>query len=97
MSAYMVISVTPRDERKMVEYEQATLAVVSRFGGRPIARDTEAFALENSEAPGIAVILEFPSKQHVRDFYESEEYAPLKEFRHTFATAGALVLDSVEA
>ncbi|WP_375165802.1 DUF1330 domain-containing protein, partial [Streptomyces sp.] len=36
-----------------------------------------------------------PDKQAVRDFYHSEEYAPLKEFRHTFATASALVVDSV--
>ncbi|MGK5550118.1 DUF1330 domain-containing protein [Actinomadura kijaniata] len=93
MSTYMVIHVTPRDEEKMAEYEERTLAVVARYGGRPVARDTSPRALENVEAPAIAVILEFPSKEHVDAFYHSEEYAPLKEFRHSFADAGALILD----
>ncbi|TQM14656.1 DUF1330 domain-containing protein [Pseudonocardia kunmingensis] len=93
MSAYMIISVTPEDEEGFAEYERRTLAVVERFGGRPVARDTASFALEGAVAPGIAVILEFPSKEHVRAFYESEEYAPLKAFRHAIARAGALVMD----
>ncbi|MFE6409924.1 DUF1330 domain-containing protein [Streptomyces sp. NPDC057837] len=95
MSAYMVISVTPQDEDKMREYEARTLDVVAKFGGRPIARDTDCFVLEADQRPGIGVILEFPDKQAVRDFYESEEYRPLKEFRHTFASASALVVAAV--
>ncbi|MEU9558524.1 DUF1330 domain-containing protein [Streptomyces fumanus] len=91
----MVISVTPRDEAKMRDYESRTLEVVSRYGGRPIARDTDTFVLETDQRPGIGVILEFPDKQAVLDFYHSEEYKPLKEFRQTFATASALVVDSV--
>lgn len=92
MSAYMVISVTPDDEEKMREYEARTLEVVSRYGGRPVARDTDCFVLEADQRPAIGVILEFPDKQAVKDFYHSEEYRPLKEFRHTFATASALVV-----
>jgi uncharacterized protein (DUF1330 family) len=95
MSAYMVISVSPRDEEKMQDYETRTLEVVRRYGGRPVARDTESLVLESGRRPDIGVILEFPDKQAVLDFYHSEEYKPLKEFRHTFATAGALVIDSV--
>lgn len=95
MSAYMVISVTPEDEDKMRDYESRTLDVVARYGGRPIARDTDCFVLEADRRPAIGVIIEFPDKQAVRDFYESEEYRPLKEFRHTFATASALVVAGV--
>ncbi|MFF5187380.1 DUF1330 domain-containing protein [Streptomyces sp. NPDC000345] len=95
MSAYMVISVTPRDDEKMRDYESRTLEVVSRYGGKPVARDTECFVLEADERPAIGVILEFPDKQAVLNFYDSEEYKPLREFRHTFATASALVVDSV--
>ena len=91
----MVISVSPRDEEKMRDYESRTLEVVSRYGGKPIARDADCFVLEADERPSIGVILEFPDKQAVLDFYHSEEYAPLKEFRHTFATASARVVDSV--
>ncbi|MFI1976992.1 MULTISPECIES: DUF1330 domain-containing protein [Streptomyces] len=95
MSAYMVISVSPQDDEKMRDYESRTLEVVSRHGGKPIARDADCLVLEADQRPGIGVILEFPDKQAVLDFYNSEDYKPLKEFRHTFATASALVVDSV--
>ncbi|MFJ9036693.1 DUF1330 domain-containing protein [Streptomyces sp. NPDC102406] len=95
MSAYMVISVSPRDEEKMRDYETRTLEVVSRYGGKPVARDTDCFVLEADQRPSIGVILEFPDKQAVLDFYNSDDYKPLKEFRHTFATASALVVDSI--
>ncbi|MEH0823274.1 MULTISPECIES: DUF1330 domain-containing protein [unclassified Micromonospora] len=93
MSAYMIISVTPEDAEKMADYEERTLAVVARYGGRPVARDTDPVVLESDHKPAIAVVLEFPDKQAVLDFYHSPEYAPLKEFRHTFARASALVMD----
>ncbi|BCL25408.1 DUF1330 domain-containing protein [Streptomyces aurantiacus] len=94
MSAYMIISVSPRDQEKMTEYETRTLAVVEKFGGRPVARDTSPEVFETEHRPAIGVILEFPDKQAVLDFYHSEEYRPLKEFRHTFATASALVVEA---
>ncbi|WP_425566355.1 DUF1330 domain-containing protein [Nonomuraea roseoviolacea] len=31
----------------------------------------------------------------VEAFYQSEDYAPLKAFRHTFATAHALVIEGL--
>lgn len=95
MSAYMVISVTPQDEEKMRHYEARTLEVAARHGARPIARDTDVIALERDDVPAIGVILEFPSKEHVLQFYESDDYAPLKAFRHTFADASAMVVDAV--
>ena len=95
MSAYMVIRVTPRDEEKMRDYEQQTLDVVSRYGGRPIAREAAPLVLEADHQPALGVVLQFPSKQDVLAFYHSEEYAPLREFRQTFATAEAIVIEGV--
>jgi uncharacterized protein (DUF1330 family) len=91
----MVIRVTPSDGEKMQDYESRTLSVVEQFGGRPIARDEDPLVLETDHKPAIAVVLEFPSKAEVKAFYESEAYAPLKEFRHTFADAEALVIDGL--
>ena len=97
MSTYMVIRVSPEDPEKMRDYEQRTLEVVTRYGGRPVARDEAPLVLETDERPDLGVILEFGSKQDVLAFYESPEYAPLKEFRQTFARAEAVVIDGVPA
>ena len=91
----MIIKVTPQDEEKMRDYEQKTLDVVTRYGGRPIARETAPVVLETDDQPALGVVLRFPSKQDVLAFYHSEEYAPLRDFRHTFAKAEAIVIDGV--
>lgn len=94
MSAYMVIQVSfeDEDEAKMTDYETRTLEVVESYGGRPLARDTAPLAIERDYTPRIGVVLEFPSKQAQQDFYDSKEYAPLKEARHGFARAEAIVI-----
>ncbi len=94
MSAYMIISVTPEDDEKMREYEQRTLEIVTQFGGRPVARDADVTVFESDDVPAIGVILEFPSKADVQRWYDSPEYAPLKAFRQSFATASALVVEA---
>lgn len=93
MSSYMVIQVSHEDQDKMQEYETRTLQLVERHGGRPIARDLDPLALERDYTPRVAVILEFPTRQDQQAFYNSEEYAPLKEFRQGFARAEAVVID----
>ena len=93
MSAYMVISVTPDDEEKWAEYETKTLEVVGRYGGVPVARDPRPLVWETDAKPAFGVILRFDDKQAVEAFYHSDEYAPLKAFRQTFAEASALVVE----
>lgn len=93
MSAYMVISVTPNDEEKFREYEARTLEVVGRYGGIPVARDSQPLVWEADTKPTLGVILRFDNKQAVEAFYRSDDYAPLKAFRQTFAQASALVLE----
>ena len=94
MSAYMVIQCTfdDQDEAKMTDYETRTLKIVESYGGRPLARDEAPLAIERDYTPRLGVVLEFPSKQAQQDFYDSEEYAPLKEARHAFARAEAIVI-----
>lgn len=94
MSAYMVIQVTfeDQDQAKWTDYETRTLKVVESYGGRPLARDPEPLAIERDYTPRLGVVLEFPSKQAQQDFYNSEEYAPLKESRQGFARAEAIVI-----
>ena len=93
MSAYMVISVTPNDEEKFREYETKTLEVVRRYGGVPVARDPRPLVWEADAKPALGVILRFDDKRAVEAFYDSDEYAPLKAFRQTFAKASALVIE----
>ena len=93
MSAYLIIEVTPSDLEKFGEYERGTVPIAAKFGGVPIARDADPMPIERDDKPALGVILRFPDKQAVRDFFDSAEYAPLRTFRHSFCTASALVIE----
>ena len=95
MSAYMVISVIPDDEEKFREYEARTLEGIGRYGDVPVARDPQPLVWEADTKPALGVILRFDNKQAVEAFYHSDDYAPLKAFRQTFAQASALVIEGI--
>jgi len=93
VSAYLVIEVAPSDLEKFGEYERGTVPIVAQFGGVPVARDAAPMPVERDHKPALGVILRFPDKQAVRDYFDSAEYAPLRAFRQSFATASALVIE----
>ena len=77
----------------MRERDEFNFSVGIQFGGVPIARDADPMPIERDDKPALGVILRFPDKQAVRDFFDSAEYAPLRTFRHSFCTASALVIE----
>ncbi|WP_406058392.1 DUF1330 domain-containing protein [Micromonospora sp. NBC_00860] len=93
MSAYLVIEATPSDAERFSEYERQSLPLVIKYGGEPLARDTDTLPIERDDRPAIGVVIKFPDKQAVQAYFDSPEYAPLRAFRQTFTQARALVIE----
>lgn len=74
MSAYLVIEANPSDLKKFGEYERGKVP-----GTRTRSRSTA------TSSPALGVILRFPDKQAVRDFFDSAEYTPVRTLRQSFA------------
>jgi uncharacterized protein (DUF1330 family) len=84
MPAYVIASVTDSwDEDKLVEYRKRNTDIVAAHGGRFIARGGRLEILEGDYAPVRVVVIEFPDLDAARGWYESEDYAPLRELRRT--------------
>ena len=56
-------------------------AVIAQYGGRYLVRGGAMHPLEGDLGIDRLVILEFPSLEAAKRFYESPEYAPLLELR----------------
>ena len=96
MPAYVIATVTDaRDQDKLVEYRNRNTDVVAAHGGRFVARGGRHEVLEGSYEPLRVVIIEFPDLDAARGWYESEEYAPLRELRQSASDTDILVVEGV--
>ncbi len=96
MPAYVIASVTAaRDQEKLAEYRSRNTDVVAAHGGRFVARGGRHEVLEGDYAPLRVVIIEFPDLEAAKGWYESDEYAPLRELRRSASDTDILVVEGV--
>jgi uncharacterized protein (DUF1330 family) len=79
------------DEATYRRYREAVPELVDRFGGRFRVRGGELDVLEGQWQLPRLVIIEFPSKDAARLFYESPEYQKILPLRQR-ASEGNVVL-----
>jgi uncharacterized protein (DUF1330 family) len=91
----MIARVHVTDRTRYAEYMKITPDIISRFGGRFIARGGEAVTLEGPEETDRVVLIEFPSLAAATAFYHSEEYRQTKKLREGAATAQFFAIDGV--
>ncbi|MBR0650949.1 DUF1330 domain-containing protein [Roseomonas terrae] len=81
MTAYLVANITVTDPERFPPYRAKVPAVVEQFGGRFHVRAGTVHPLEGDLGFDRFVVIEFPSMEAARAFYDSPEYAPLLKLR----------------
>jgi len=74
MAAYMIARIKVTDPEQYKKYIAVTPGILAKFGAKFIARGGETVTLEGPEETTRVVIVEFPSLDKVREFYNSAEY-----------------------
>jgi uncharacterized protein (DUF1330 family) len=82
MAVYVVADLEITDPDEFQKYGQRVVEVVKQYGGRYLIRGGEAEPLEGNWRPTRLTILEFPTAEHVRTWYNSPEYQAILGFRH---------------
>lgn len=82
MAAYIVARINVTDPAWIEEYVPAVQAQVEAAGGRYLARSGELDVLEsNGGNPDLVAVLEFPSTEVAKTWYNSTEYKPQLDAR----------------
>jgi uncharacterized protein (DUF1330 family) len=76
MAAYFIIDM--QDAARFETYQQVVPATVTQYGGRYLVRGGQHEVLEGHWHPTRLVVLEFPSVEAAKRWYESEEYQKIK-------------------
>ena len=79
--AYMVVDARSSDPERMVEYRRLSQIAVDAYGGRFLVRGAPYETLEGSWQPQRVVVVEFPSMEIARKFYDSPEYLAARAAR----------------
>ena len=87
MPAYVVAHIKIENPEAMGPYAERVGAVTESHGGRYLFVGPGAEVLEGDWAPDGMAIIEFPSQEAARGWYDSPEYAELRSLR---APAGAM-------
>lgn len=96
MAAYLVVRVNVTDQNKFREYLKATPAIITKHEGRYIARGGEMVTLEGPPETRRIVIIEFPSLEKARQFYDSSEYQDARRLREGAAVGEIIVVEGVK-
>ena len=95
MAGYVIADVDVQDPDAYEEYKRLVPATVERFGGRFVVRGGPVEVLEGPWEPQRIVVLEFPSVERARAWYESEEYREAKALRQRTSAGSLLLVDGV--
>ncbi len=96
MTAYVISMMSISDAQTYRKYTDRTPPIVKRYGGKFLARGGDILTVEGEEYKDRMVLLEFPSRQDILDWFADPEYQQAKAFRHASSVARILVIDGNE-
>jgi uncharacterized protein (DUF1330 family) len=96
MKAYVIVDVTIHDPSRYDDYKKLTPASLIPFEGKFIVRGGKTQTLEGDWDPERIVVLEFPSAEKAKAWWDSPQYAPAKALRQATATTQMLLVEGWE-
>jgi uncharacterized protein (DUF1330 family) len=95
MPAYVVIDVEVQDPRTYERYKELAPPAIAAYGGKYLARGGRVETLEGSWGPSRLVILEFPTAEKARAWWDSHEYAAGKKLRQSCAHTEMVLVEGL--
>ena len=96
MPAYLIARVEISDPEQYSKYVAATPGVIEKYGGRFVVRGGDITTLEGPHSDARWVIIEFPSVDAAKKFYESPDYTAARALRAAAADAQFIVVNGYD-
>jgi uncharacterized protein (DUF1330 family) len=92
MAGYVIANVVWKDSESLAVYKRLMPSSVEKYGGRFLVRGGAMEVLEGAWSPAL-VVMEFPTVEQARRWYNSEEYRPALEIRQRAADNELLIVE----
>ena len=95
MPAYFIAVIRVEDPQAMKEYLRVVPSIVEKHGGSYVVYGAPVEALEGSiDDHSFGAVVEFPSAEAARNFYDDVDYAPMRTLRQASAKTTIMLLDT---
>jgi uncharacterized protein (DUF1330 family) len=91
VSVYLVANLQIEDRAEYQKYEAGFMEIFGRYEGRLLAVDEKQAVVEGEWPHTRTVLMEFPSEEAVRAWYDSADYQALAKHRWA-ASEGAIAI-----
>jgi uncharacterized protein (DUF1330 family) len=95
MKAFVIVEISISDPVEYEEYKKLTPAAIAAYDGRFVVRGAKTESLEGDWQPERIVVLEFPSVERAKEWWNSPEYTPAKTIRQRSATTKMIIVEGV--
>jgi uncharacterized protein (DUF1330 family) len=93
MSAYVIVEIDVQDPADYEEYKKQAHATVVAKGGKYIVRGGKTEVLEGDWQPKRIVVLEFPSMDRAKEWFDCEEYREPRQLRRRSARTNMILVE----
>jgi uncharacterized protein (DUF1330 family) len=97
MSVYLVNIITVTRPEMFEEYRALAGPAVGRYGGKFIVRDGARTVLEGKYNANRLVVVEFPTAEIAKTFYDSPEYQAAREKRVGAADFNMILVEGTQS
>jgi uncharacterized protein (DUF1330 family) len=97
MAAYVISEISAiLDPILMEKYRALAQTTIKKYGGRYVVRVGAIDKVEGESAPNAIVIVEFPTMERARQWYQSPEYAEALAIRRKALNRRLLFVEGVQ-
>ena len=96
MTGYVIANIDVKNPETYKEYISKVKPIVEKFGGEYLVRAGEYKVIDGEWKYPRTVVIKFPTYEKALEWYNSEEYKPVKPIRLENTVTNAIIIKGVE-
>ena len=95
MSGFVIANINVKNSEAYKEYVGKVVDTIKKFGGEYLVRAGEYKVMEGKWENPRTVVIKFPNYDKALEWYNSEEYKPVKPIRLTNSDGNMIIIKGV--
>ena len=95
MTGYAIFNINVNNPENYKEYVEKVKPTAEKYGGEYLVRGGNNVTVEGSWQHPRTVVIKFPSYEKAKEWYNSEEYKPIRQIRHDNAVSNSVIVDGI--